>query len=330
VLDTSIRSNLDFPMMNPAGPDTELEAMRLQLARNIQRLASDQQVQETAIPGLTVFRSDTQTSCVSSIYDPSLGFIVQGTKTVNFGDRELVYGPLSYFVSSVHMPVLGRIVDASPDEPYLAMKVDVDPQELSNLVLEMGSQMPLEAEIESCSEGSCGLCLTQMDKGMLDAVIRLTGFLGSPQDIPVLAPLVRREIIYRALTGEMGAKMRKFAVADSQVHRVSRVIAVLKNRYTQPLRVKDLAEEVNMSESALFHTFKQVTRMSPLQFQKKLRLHEARRLMLSEGLEAATASYRVGYESPSHFSREYSRLFGTPPRADVIKLRGEQGLAAPA
>src|SRR5699024_9166884 len=157
---------------------------------------------------------------------------------------------------SVHMPVIGRIVDASPEKPYLAMKVDVDPQEVSTLVLELGSKIPLDAAMGVCPEMTCGLCMTQIDQGMLDAVTRLTGLLGSPQDIPVLAPLVRREIIYRALVGEMGARMRKFAVADSQVHRVSRVIAVLTDRYTQSLRVKDLAAEVNMSESALFHTFK--------------------------------------------------------------------------
>ena len=140
----------------------------------------------------------------------------------------------------------------------------------------------------------------------------------------MLAPLTRREIIYRSLIGEMEPRMRKFASIDSQANRISRVISTLKDRYSEPLRVKDLADSANMSESTLFHSFKQVTRMSPLQFQKKLRLHEARRLMLTEGLEAATASYRVGYESPSHFSREYSRLFGAPPRADVSKLRGAQ------
>nr|WP_322873903.1 AraC family transcriptional regulator [Marinobacter bohaiensis] len=310
--------------------DSALEPLRQELAGRVRRSALEQQqINATAIPGLETFRSETSTSCVSTVYTPSLAFIVQGAKSVNFGDRELTYGPLSYLVSSVHMPVLGRIVHASSDEPYLALKVDVDPQEVSNLVLELGSQLPLDAaEAEACPEASCGLCLARMDRGMLDAVNRLMSLLDSPRDVPILAPLARREIIYRALIGEMGARMRKFAVADSQVHRVSRVIAVLKDRYTDSLRVKDLAEEVNMSESALFHTFKQVTRMSPLQFQKKLRLHEARRLMLSEGLEAATASYRVGYESPSHFSREYSRLFGAPPRADVIKLRGEQSVSA--
>ncbi|WP_202980240.1 AraC family transcriptional regulator [Marinobacter fonticola] len=322
--------NLSFPMDDQATLEKSHEATRLQLAQTLQRWSEDQKIQQTTVPGLEIFRSDSPTSCVSSVYDPSLCFLVQGQKTVNFGDRELVYEPLSYLVTSVHIPVLGRIVTASPDEPYLAMKITVDPQEVSNLVLEMGSQLKFDPEADACPESACGLCLAHMDKGMLDAVNRLTSLLDAPHDIPVLAPLARREIIYRALIGEMGPRMRKFAVADSSVHRVSRVIAVLKDRYTESLRVKDLAEQVNMSESALFHTFKQVTRMSPLQFQKKLRLHEARRLMLSEGLEAATASYRVGYESPSHFSREYSRLFGAPPRADVIKLRGEQWMPAPA
>ncbi|WP_328797840.1 AraC family transcriptional regulator [Marinobacter mangrovi] len=321
--------NLDFSLNTTTGLDPELERLRLKLVDNMLRATPvDRQLRKTAIPGLEMVGSDSSTSCVSSVYDPSLAFIVQGSKTVNFGDRELVYGPLSYLVSSVHMPVLGRVLHASKEEPYLAMKITVDPQEVSNLVLEMGSQLPLDAAAEACPEASCGLCLARMDLGMLDAVTRLTSLLDTPQDIGVLAPLIRREVIYRALIGEMGARMRKFAVADSQVHRVSRVIDVLKDRFTESLRVKDLAGEVNMSESALFHTFKQVTRMSPLQFQKKLRLHEARRLMLSEGLEAATASYRVGYESPSHFSREYSRLFGAPPRADVIKLRGEQRTTA--
>ena len=172
--------------------------------------------------------------------------------------------------------------------------------------------------------------MAQVDLGILDAMTRLVRLIDSPADARVLAPLIQREIIYRALIGEMGSRMREFVSADSQSNRISKVIAVLKDRFAEPLRVRELAEDVNMSESTLYHSFKQVTRMSPVQFQKKLRLHEARRLMLSEGLEAATASYRVGYESPSHFSREYSRMFGAPPRADVIKLRGETRLSMPA
>ncbi|MCG8519435.1 AraC family transcriptional regulator [Marinobacter sp. CA1] len=306
--------------------DADIEQMRQRIASTVERWTPNQQVQDTLVPGLQLFRSDNPTSCTATVYEPSVCFMVQGTKSVSFGDRELFYQALTYMVSSVHLPVLGRILDASPESPYLAFKLTFDPQEVSNLVLEMGAQLP--PVNDCCAEGNCALSMATIERPLLDALCRFTGLLDVPQDIPVLAPLIRREILYRVLLGEMGPRMRKFAVADSSVQRVSKVIAVLKDRYTESLKVRELADEVNMSESALFHTFKQVTRMSPLQYQKKLRLHEARRLMLSEGLEAATASYRVGYESPSHFSREYSRLFGAPPRADVIKLRGEQAVTA--
>ncbi|AJD47235.1 AraC family transcriptional regulator [Isoalcanivorax pacificus W11-5] len=300
------------------------------LAEQVMEHITEEGVVSTAIPGLELLRANGATSCTSTVYEPALCVIAQGQKTVQLGDREIIYGPLSYMVSSVHLPVVGQVLQASEDEPYLAVKLTIDPQEVADLILELGDDMPLHEDI-ACSEVACGLCIAQVDFGILEAMTRMVSLLGSPTDARMLAPLARREIIYRALMGEMGARMRDFAAADSQAHRVSRVIALLKDRFAEPLRIRELADNVNMSESTLFHTFKQVTRMSPLQFQKKLRLHEARRLMLTEGLEAATASYRVGYESPSHFSREYSRMFGAPPRADVIKLRGEPSrVAAPA
>ncbi|WP_394241392.1 AraC family transcriptional regulator [Halopseudomonas laoshanensis] len=285
-------------------------------------------VYETSIPGLDLFRVDAPTNCMSTVYEPSLCVIAQGRKTVQLGDREIVYGALSYMVSSVDLPVNGYVVDASPEHPFLAVKINIDPAEVAELVLQLGDAAP--SEPVDCPYSACGLCVAQVDLGILDAMTRLVRLLDSPTDARFLAPLIQREIIYRALVGEMGSRMREFVSADSQSHRISRVISVLKDRFAEPLRVRELAEDVNMSESTLYHSFKQVTRMSPVQFQKKLRLHEARRLMLSEGLEAATASYRVGYESPSHFSREYSRMFGAPPRADVIKLRGETRTSVPA
>ncbi len=272
---------------------------------------------------------DGPTPCMSTVYEPSLCVIAQGRKTIELGDREIVYGALSYMVSSVDLPVNGRVIDASPENPFLAVKINIDPAEVAELVLQLGDAAP-PAEPIDCPYSACGLCVAQVDLGILDAMTRLVRLIDSPADARVLAPLIQREIIYRALIGEMGSRMREFVSADSQSNRISKVIAVLKDRFAEPLRVRELAEDVNMSESTLYHSFKQVTRMSPVQFQKKLRLHEARRLMLSEGLEAATASYRVGYESPSHFSREYSRMFGAPPRADVIKLRGETRLSMPA
>lgn len=312
----------------PVLDNVQLISPQRQLARIVRDWTPQEGIQGTAIAGVELIRFDAPTSCGSSVYEPSLCFVIQGTKSIQLGDRNIVYGPLSYLASSVHLPVLGQIMDATPEQPYLAAKLTVNPQEVADLVLELGDSLDNRGLEMDCPEVSCGLCMADMDPNMQNAVVRLLSLLDSPKDVPVLAPLARREILYRALIGEMGPRLRKFVATDSQAHRISRVIAILKDRYTEPLRIGELADEVNMSESNLYHTFKQVTRMSPLQFQKKLRLYEARRLMLAEGLEAATASYRVGYESPSHFSREYSRLFGAPPRTDVSRLRGEQRVTA--
>lgn len=307
----------------PDFSDNQPISLQRGLARFVRERAPEPGIHDSAIDGVKLIRADSPSSCMFTVYEPSLGFVVQGSKSIRLGDRDIVYGPLSYGVSAVHLPVLGWVVDATPERPYLAVKLTVDPQDVADVVLELGDRLEGQDHAQACPEAGCGLCMAPMEESMQQALMRLLSLLDTPEDIPVLASMARREIIYRALVGEIGPRMRKFAVADSQAHRISRAITILKDRYAEPLRIRELADEINMSESSLFHTFKQVTRMSPLQFQKKLRLHEARRLMLAEGLEAATASFRVGYESPSHFSREYSRLFGAPPRADVSRLRGE-------
>lgn len=299
-----------------------------QLADLVGERAEVEGTNDTSIAGLQIFRTDHPTSVRSTVYEPALCVIAQGSKTVQLGDKEIVYGPLSYMISAVELPVVGAVVDATPSAPYLAVKLSLDQQEVSEMVMELGDALPPLDQQRECPAASCGLCVAPLDTGILQAMTRLVALLSSPTDARILAPLVRRELLYRALMGEMGWRLRDFVASDTQAHRISKVIAVLKDRFAEPLRVRELADDVNMSESTLFHTFKQVTRMSPVQFQKKLRLHEARRLMLFEGLEAATASYRVGYESPSHFSREYRRMFGAPPRADVSKLRGEQAMAS--
>lgn len=293
-----------------------------QLSKIARRWAPLEALQDTAIAEVQLIRADAATSFHCAVYEPCLCFVIQGSKTVQLGDKEIVYSELSYMASAVHLPVLGRVDHATPEQPYLAVKVAVDPQEVAGLILELGDKAPAVGSDSICPEMDCGLRSAPMDAPMQGALYRLLGLLDSPEDIPVLSPLARRELIYRALMGEMGPQMRRFAASDSQAHRIARVIYALQERFAQPLRIGELAATANMSESTLYHSFRQVTRMSPLQFQKKLRLHEARRLMLTEGLEAATASYRVGYESPSHFSREYSRMFGAPPRADVSQLRG--------
>ncbi|WP_245573349.1 AraC family transcriptional regulator [Marinimicrobium agarilyticum] len=318
---TEHRSLIEELGLDGASPDRKILVAREALAKNVLKWAPGNGIQTTAIPGLDVVRTDKPTMCMSSVYDPSLHLIVQGSKTIWLGDKELVYSSMHCLVSSVHLPVLGQVTQASPEQPYLGVRIGIEPKEVTSVILDMGE----DAQFSDCPSGeaNCGLCRSRAEPEMVEAIARLVALLDNPRDARILAPLIRREIIYRALMGEIGPRMRKFASVDSQAHRIAKVIALLKDRFTEPLRVRELADQANMSESALFHSFKQVTRMSPLQFQKRLRLHEARRLMVSEGMEAATASFRVGYESPSHFSREYSRMFGAPPRADVTKLRGE-------
>lgn len=297
------------------------------LAPNQQRLVSITEqltaaegILATEINGVELFRFEEPVSCASGVFEPCICFVIQGDMKIQLGDHEITHSAMAYMASSVHLPVMRRVTEASRERPFIGAKLKVDPQEVANLLVELGDKAPPLAAPDSCPE--CGLSIAQMDEQMQYALYRLLNLLNSPRDIAILAPSIRREIIYRALIGEMGSRMRQFSAIDSQSHRISNVISILKDQYTKPLRIRELAEAVNMSESTLYHNFKQVTHMSPLQFQKKLRLLEARRLMLVEGIEAATASYRVGYESPSHFSREYSRLFGAPPKADVQNLRG--------
>ncbi|OJA07055.1 AraC family transcriptional regulator [Halomonas sp. QHL1] len=306
------------------------DSLPQQLSKVARRWALVEGLQDTAIAEVQLIRADAATSFHCAVYEPCLCFVVQGSKTVQLGDKEIVYSGPSYMASAVHLPVGGRIDHATPEQPYLAVKVSVDPQEVAGLILELGDKAPSEGHDAICPEMDCGLRSATMDARMQGALYRLLSLLDSPEDIPVLSPLARRELIYRALMGEMGPHMRRFTATDSQASRIARVIYALRERYAQPLKIRELADAANMSESTLYHSFRQVTRMSPLQYQKKLRLHEARRLMLAEGLEAATASYRVGYESPSHFSREYSRMFGAPPRADVSQLRGAHSVPQPA
>lgn len=302
------------------------QPMCRQIADLLMSKAPEEGIYSTSIPGVEVFRADSPNNCVRSVYETALCLVAQGSKIVELGDIKVLYGPFTYMVTTVELPAAGQVVSASEEEPFLAIRMIIDPKDVTDVFLEIGDDLPVRSE--KCP---CGLFMAPVDYGILDAMTRLAKLMDSPADAKVLAPLIKREIIYRALVGEMGAWMRHFVKSDSHAHRITKVIEELKERFAEPLRVGELADTANMSESALYHTFKEVTRMSPLQYQKKLRLHEARRLMVAEGLEASTASYKVGYESPSHFSREYSRMFGAPPRADVMKLRGgERALAAGA
>jgi AraC-like DNA-binding protein len=271
---------------------------------------------ETAIRPLQLIRASAPAQRLPAVYEPGVCVVVQGRKHAMLGSELLVYDALNYLVISVTMLPQGQIIEASPDKPYLCVRLNVDPRELSSLLLEAGP-----AEPAAVADGGRGLRVSRVSEPLLDAVLRLLRLLRTPQDAPVLAPLAVREIYYRVLTGELGPRLRALAVADSQVHRIARAIDLLKRRYAEAVRIEEVAQAAHMSASSLHHHFKQVTSMSPLQYQKQLRLHQARRLMLGDGLDAAAAGHRVGYESPSQFSREYRRLFGAPPRAEIQQVR---------
>ncbi|MDR7122593.1 AraC family transcriptional regulator [Rheinheimera soli] len=274
---------------------------------------------ETPIPELFLYRTDGTTEVTPVVYEPSLCLMLQGEKEVYLNNERIVYDPLSYLLVPVTVPVSGKVTKASTDKPYLAIRMTIDLKELADLVIDLGGRVERsKAQVKAMSVG-------RVDESLLSAFSRLVQLLDKPADIPVLYPLLKREILYRLLLGDSGSQLRDFMLLDSQGHRISKVIEILRKKYNEPLRIKDLADEVHLSESALFQAFKAVTAMSPLQYQKKLRLNEARRIMLHEGVEAATASYKVGYESPSQFSREYSRLFGAPPKTDIERVRLQGG-----
>ena len=292
-----------------------LEAQRQELADLIGRHAGEPYGPASAIEDLYLVRYRESVRSMPALAQPALCVLAQGSKTLFLGDERYAYDPLHYMVVSVTLPISGALLEASPENPSLGLRMDIDPAQISQLIAESSPMM-----VPNLPSGR-GLYVERTDPQLLDALLRLVRLLDSPRDIPVLAPLIRREILYRLLRGPQGHRLYEIALANSQTHRVCQAITWLNRHYQQPLRIEDLAREVNLSTSTLHHRFKAVTSMSPLQYQKQLRLQEARRLMLNDGLEAAVAGYRVGYESPSQFSREYSRLYGAPPIRDVARLR---------
>lgn len=293
-----------------------------ELASLIARFAPSDGVHQTAIPRLKVVRLSQPSEPMHGLHEPALCIIAQGAKQVILGDQIYRYDAAHCLVVSLDLPVIGQVIEATPEEPYLCVKLELDPAAIGALMLEAP---PLtERELSS----GPGLTVGPMTPALRDAVIRLTGLLKAPADIAVLAPLVEREILYRLLTGEQAARLRQIAVAESKLQQVNRAIAWIKRNYRSPFSVEIVAAEARMSPSALHQHFKAVTAMSPLQYQKQLRLQEARRLILARAHDAASAGFQVGYESPSQFSREYSRLFGAPPLRDVARLRGSSAADA--
>ena len=306
-----------------------------ELGAMLRRHAPREGLWPTALPRVWAIRLDAPGGEMAHAVQPaSLCVIAQGAKEVHLGDERYVYDAARFMVFTTDLPVSGRVIDATPERPYLCLRLDFDPEEVAELVARSGpprgpaspppgalsrpSPAPAAATARGAEDTGRGLFVSAVTPDMLDAAGRLVRLLDHPEDHAALAPMAMRELVYRVLRSEQGERLAQVARADSQTQRVHRAIRWLKANYAQPLRI-----EARMSPSALHFHFKAVTAMSPLQYQKQLRLQEARRLLIAEGLEVARAGHAVGYESPSQFSREYRRAFGAPPRQDVAAIRIE-------
>ena len=301
---------------------TSMEGALEALGKSIARWTDKGGLLGTAISALSLARRDAPTEPTSYMYEPSLCVIAQGAKRVLLGDDTYMLDVHHFLITSVDLPTVVQIIRASRETPYLGLTLKLDRREMAQLLADSHLPPP------HAQQSSRGMAIGEVTSPLLVACHRLIDLLAEPQDIPILAPIIQREILYRLLVGDQGARLRQIASAGSQSHRIAQAIDWLKRHYTLPLRIDDLAAHVPMSLSAFHHHFRALTAMSPLQYQKWLRLNEARRLMLTERLGATTAAFQVGYESPSKFSREYRRVFGAPPLRDITSLRHMAGSAS--
>lgn len=286
------------------------------LASAVERQTAADGAHDTAVPALRLYRFSAISDLAAVVYEPSFCIVAQGAKEILLAGETYRYDPAHSLLVSVDLPVAARVVEASPSRPCLVVRISLDLATVGELMADGLIVPPLGSPAR-------GLAVSPVEPPLLDAVGRLVGLLDSPQDIAPLTPLVLREITYRVLTGPQGSRLRQIAAAGAPAQRIARAIRWLKDHFADPLQIKSLAKHVRMSPSAFHLHFKGVTAMSPLQYQKQLRLQEARRLMLGEGFDAAEASFRVGYESPSQFSREYRRMFGASPRKNVTAVKLE-------
>jgi AraC-like DNA-binding protein len=289
--------------------------MRKALARTIAARAKTVGENLTAVPGLALFRRDEPTPCYHAAYEPSISVFVQGKKRVSLGGSEYLCDESSFLLSSIDVPAVGQIVEASPRVPLLSMFLRLDMQTVREIISREDLPEPQPATRLR------GIAVGETTVGLLDACSRLIDLLETPDDIPFLSHLIQREIVYRILRTPQGQRLRAIATTGDLSHRTARAIAWLRANFAKPLRVEELAEVARMGVSTLHHQFRALTAMSPLQYQKQLRLQVARQRMLMDRIDASSVAYEVGYESVSQFNREYSRLFGQPPMRDIKSLR---------
>lgn len=301
------------------------EKMLEDLAEAVQRYTEAQVGQSpyaTEIPGLLLLRSDYKKPISHIIYKPALCMVIQGAKWAMFGSTQLNYRAGQALMASLEMPGIGRVVEASPSQPYLGLILQLDPVIMREVMEQIAMPGPSHADIES------GMFVLDIDRSLADCALRLVRLLGTPDAIPILSPLIMREIYFWLLTGPHGSTVAKIGIASSHAPQIMSALHLLRDRFAEPVRIEDLARAAHLSPSAFHRQFKAFTLMTPLQFQKQLRLLEARRLMAADAVNVEAAAFQVGYESPSQFSREYSRMFGAPPRRDVVEFRASQAWSA--
>ncbi|EGR3361917.1 AraC family transcriptional regulator [Vibrio parahaemolyticus] len=289
------------------------------LAKLIERWTGNANQYDTPISGLRFSRWTAPTPPTSYTHNPSICLIAQGRKRVLLGEESFIYDANHFLISSVDLPIIANIIEASEEQPYLGLIMELDLTEISQLIVDS------ELAFTQSKEAQKGIAVGELSESLLDAFVRLAELLDEGQNIKILAPIIKREIFYRLLMSEQGTRLHQIVTAGSHSHQIAKAIDWLKNNFVKPLSVGDLASYTGMSKSSFYTHFRSMTSMTPLQFQKKLRLSEARRLMLTENLDAMAATFKVGYESPSQFSREYSRLFGAPPSKDIKLLRENLG-----
>jgi len=270
----------------------------------------------TVLPGVILFRVESPTTPVECVYEPRFCITVQGSKQVVLGDKIFDYNSANYLITTVDLPVTGQVLQATPEKPYLAVCFTLSAADIASLLLDMKSG-------SRGTESACNMCLGlgQLTGDILDSVSRIIKLLDTPDDIPILFPLFKRELLYRLLQGKQGATLRQIATSESNLSQINRSINWIKKHYAEQFSVEAVAEIADMSPSTFHRNFRSATTMSPLQYRTRIRLQEARRKLMTEGGDVAEIGYSVGYDSPSQFSREYRRMFGRPPLRDISGLR---------